>query len=61
MQDYRAKLGRLLHEAEDCDVVSAHASDPTKRAVFSYLAMQLRTLATGVQQTIASNSKGRGG
>jgi hypothetical protein len=53
MQDLQAKLEKLLLEAEDCALISKLADNPTKRAAFAKLALQLRKLACDTQTEIS--------
>jgi hypothetical protein len=54
MQDLQAKLEKLLLEAEDCTLISKLADNPTKRAAFVKLALQLRKLARDTQAEIGA-------
>jgi hypothetical protein len=54
MQDLQAKLEKLLLEAEDCTLISKLADNPTKRAAFAKLALQLRKLARDTQAEIGA-------
>jgi hypothetical protein len=53
MQNLQAKIEKLLLEAEDCTLISKLADNPTKRAAFAKLALQLRKLARNTQAEIS--------
>ena len=53
MEDLRAKLDRLLMEAEDCDIIGRLATDKQKRELFQKLATDLRSLAHDIEAIIA--------
>jgi hypothetical protein len=54
MQDLRAKLEKLLSEAEDCELIAKLATDLKKRAIFARLAVDLRNMASDIQTMITS-------
>jgi hypothetical protein len=54
MQDLRAKLEKLLSEAEDCELIAKLATDLKKRAIFARLAVDLRHMASDIQTMITS-------
>ena len=57
MKDLKAKLEKLLTEAEDCDLIGRLATDPDKRILFKKLAVDLRTSASEIQAVIADHLK----
>ena len=56
MQDFKAKLEKLLAEAEDCDLIGNLAGDAAKRATFRRLAAQLREMAGQLHTELLSRS-----
>jgi hypothetical protein len=56
MEDLRAKLEKLITEAEDCELIGKLATDPNKRALFQKLAVDLRTMAHDIQTVIAGRA-----
>jgi hypothetical protein len=54
MQDLRAKLEKLLSEADDCELISALAGDFKKREFFAKLAIDLRRMARDTEAIIIS-------
>jgi len=54
MEDLRAKLDRLLMEAEDCDIIGRLATDKQKRELFQKLATDLRSLAHDIEAITAT-------
>ena len=56
MEDLRAKLEKLLLEAEDCELIAKLATDIKKRAFFAKLAVQLKAIARDVEQTMAARA-----
>ncbi|SHM74871.1 hypothetical protein [Bradyrhizobium lablabi] len=57
MEDLRAKLEKLLIEAEDCDLIGRLATDPKKRELFKKLAADLRAIAHDIQTVIAGRTR----
>ena len=57
MEDLRAKLEKLLLEAEDCELIAKLATDIKKRAFFAKLSVQLKAMARDVEQMIAARAK----
>lgn len=57
MDDLRAKLEKLLIEAEDCDLIGRLATDPRKRELFKKLAADLRAIAHDIQTVIAERTR----
>jgi hypothetical protein len=53
MEDFNAKLEKLLTEADDCEFIGRLAADPNKRELFTRLAADLRTMARDVEAVIA--------
>ena len=53
MEDLRAKLEKLLVEAEDCELIGKLAADPNKRELFKRLAVDLRRMARDIESAIA--------
>jgi hypothetical protein len=56
MDDLKAKLEKLLTEAEDCELIGRLAGDAKKREIFKKLAVELRAMAQDIQAMIASNA-----
>lgn len=54
MQDLRAKLEKLLTEAEDCRLIAKLATDKQKRADFARLSEQLQSMARDIEAMIAA-------
>jgi hypothetical protein len=54
MQDLRAKLEKLLMEAEDCALIAKVAPNQRKRELFERLAADLRELARDIERVIAA-------
>ena len=54
MQDLKAKLEKLLTEAEDCELIGRLATDVHKRALFLKLAVDLRAMARDIEAMIAT-------
>jgi hypothetical protein len=52
MQDYRARIEKLLKEAADCDLIANLATDKQKRELFERLARDYRTMAADVEKII---------
>ncbi|ETR76310.1 hypothetical protein X566_17265 [Afipia sp. P52-10] len=52
MQDLKAKLEKLLTDAEDCDLIAKLATDNVKRETFNKLARQLRQMAAEVEAVL---------
>lgn len=53
MEDLRARLEKLLTDAEDCALIGKLATDPGKRDLFNRLAADLRRMACDVRAIIA--------
>ena len=53
MEDLRAKLEKLLVEAEDCELIGKLAADPNKRELFKRLTVDLRRMARDIEFAIA--------
>ncbi len=58
MEDLRAKLEKLLTEAEDCELIGRLANDIRKRELFTRLATDLRKMASDVDAVIRERAKG---
>jgi hypothetical protein len=58
LEDLRARLEKLLTEAEDCALIGKLASDVKKRDLFNKLATDLRRMAGDVEAVIASRRAG---
>ena len=56
MEDMRAKLEKLLIEAEDCELISRLATDPRKRELFKKLALDLRAMARDIEAVISGRA-----
>ena len=54
MQDLKAKLEKLLTEAEDCELIGRLATDIHKRELFLRLAVDLRGMARDIEAMIAT-------
>jgi hypothetical protein len=54
VQDLKAKLEKLLTEAEDCEIIGMLATDAHKRALFLKLAVDLRGMARDIETVIAT-------
>ncbi|MGY3447121.1 hypothetical protein [Bradyrhizobium sp. USDA 4473] len=52
MQDMRAHLEKLRVEAEECELISRLATNPTKKELFAKLAEHHRLLAHEVERTM---------
>jgi hypothetical protein len=57
MKDLKAKLEKLLAEAEDCELIGRLATAPDKRILFRKLAVDLRANASEIQAVIAEHLK----
>jgi hypothetical protein len=53
MEDLKAKLEKLLSDAEDCELIARLAADAQKRELFRRLAADLRAMARDVEAVIA--------
>ena len=58
MEDLRAKLEKLLIEAEDCELIGRLATDPGKRKLFKKLAADLRGMAHDIEALISTRTSG---
>jgi hypothetical protein len=58
MEDLRAKLEKLLIEAEDCELIGRLAIDPDKRELFKKLAVGLRGMAHDIKALISTRTSG---
>jgi len=56
MIDLRAKLEKLITEAEDCELIGRLATDAKKRALFEKLAVDLRAMAKDIEAMIAART-----
>ena len=54
MEDLRAKLEKLLIEAEDCDLIARLATDLNKRELFTRLATDLRGMAHDIHVVMST-------
>jgi hypothetical protein len=54
VQDLKAKLEKLLTEAEDCELIGRLATDVHKRELFLRLAVDLRAMARDIDAMIAT-------
>ena len=57
MGDLRAKLEKLLVEAEDCELIGKLATDLKKRELFRKLAIDLRSMAHDIQAMISTRKQ----
>ena len=57
MEDLRAKLEKLLTEAEDCELIGKLATDLKKRELFGKLAIDLRSMAHDIQAMISTRKQ----
>jgi heme oxygenase len=55
MEDLRAKLEKLLTEAENCDLIGRLATDLNKRELFKRLAHDLRQMTRDIEAEIATH------
>jgi hypothetical protein len=55
MQDMLAHLEKLRVEAEDCELISRLATNPTKKQLFAKLAAHQRALADEIERTIRAS------
>lgn len=55
MEDLRAKLEKLLTEADDCELIGRLATDIQKRELFKKLAVDLRSMAHDIRSMIGPN------
>ena len=53
MEDLKAKVEKLLSDADDCELIGKLAADAKKRELFTRLAADLRTMARDVEAVIA--------
>ena len=60
MEDLKAKLEKLLLEADDCDIIGNLAADENKRNFFRKLASQLRAMAHDIEAMIALRTRREG-
>jgi hypothetical protein len=54
LAEVRAKLEKLLTEAEDCELIGMLATDVKKRELFKKLAVDLRAMAHDIQSMIGA-------
>jgi hypothetical protein len=52
MEDLKARLEKLLLEAEDCELIAKLSNDPKKRSFFAKLSVEMRGLARDVEGQI---------
>ncbi|MBR0801791.1 hypothetical protein JQ615_41365 [Bradyrhizobium jicamae] len=52
MQDMKTHLEKLRVEAEECELISRLATNPTKKALFAKLAAHQRALADEVERAM---------
>ena len=57
MEDFSAKLEKLLTEAEHCELIARLATDLKKRALFTKLATDLRSMARDIQAMVATQTQ----
>ena len=53
MEDLKARLEKLLTDAEDCALIAKRTTDGEKRDLFNRLATDLRSMASDIQGMIA--------
>jgi hypothetical protein len=53
MQDFKARVEKLLTEAGECDVIAGLAMDVQKRALFEKLALDYREMARELEKIMA--------
>ena len=58
MEDFNAKLEKLLSDASDCELISKLATESNKRDLFHRLAVDLRSMAKDIEGVIAARSTG---
>jgi len=54
MRDVKARLERLLVDAEDCEIIGRLATVPAKRETFRRLAETYRAMAKDLEALLAS-------
>jgi hypothetical protein len=59
MQDTSGPLDKLLQTAIECQLISDFAKDPSKRALFAGLALNLHLIASAVQNAITAKEQTR--
>jgi len=59
MQDTSGPLDKLLRTAIECQLISDFANDPSKRALFARLALNLHVVASAVQNAITAKEETR--
>ena len=57
MEEMKARLEKLLADAEDCELISRLAEDVGKRAMFRRLPEQFRAMAEEVRSSIAQKGE----
>jgi hypothetical protein len=56
MQDFKAKLEKLISDAAECDMIANLSDDKDKREAFRSLAEQYRKMADAIRQTMAGRA-----
>ncbi|MCS3451909.1 preprotein translocase subunit Sss1 [Bradyrhizobium elkanii] len=56
MKDMQAHLEKLRVEAEECELISKLATNPTKKELFAKLAAHHRELADEVERTMKAST-----
>ncbi|MCA1396403.1 hypothetical protein QA635_08575 [Bradyrhizobium brasilense] len=56
MKDMQAHLEKLRVEAEECELISKLATNPTKKELFAKLAARHRELADEVERTMKAST-----
>jgi hypothetical protein len=56
MQDFKAKLEKLIADAAECDLIANLSDDKDKREAFRSLAERYRKMADAVRQAMADRA-----
>jgi hypothetical protein len=56
MRDARARLEKLLTDAEECDLISKLATNDPKRATFAKVAAEYRKMARELKTLVVKNA-----
>jgi hypothetical protein len=56
MQDFKAKLEKLIADAAECDMIANLSADKDKRETFRSLAEQYRKMADAIRQAMAGRA-----
>ena len=58
MEDINARPEKLLTDAEDCELIAKFATDLDKRALFTKLSTDLRSMANDLRAAISARGTG---